>query len=91
MTTPGNGSLDGDGIPVVAKMGCSGWHCPTLFDATTDQYLVQGNVVAAEIAVRLACRRTRPQAEVPILLAHHGSQPAPPHQGHAAARSSCEP
>jgi hypothetical protein len=30
MTTLDNGSLDGDDVPVVATMGCSGRHRPTL-------------------------------------------------------------
>jgi hypothetical protein len=52
ITTPGNDSLDGGDIPVVAKRGCSGRHCPTWYDAKTDQHPVQRNAVAAEIAVR---------------------------------------
>ena len=53
LTTPGTGSLDGNDVPVVATRGCSCRHCPALHDATTDQYPLQRNAVAAEIAVRL--------------------------------------
>jgi len=50
---PGNGSLDGGAVPVAAAMGWSGRRCPALSGAAAGQYLVQGEVVAGQIAVRL--------------------------------------
>ncbi len=45
--------MDPEELKVVAKRGCSGKHCPTIYDSETDQYFVQGRVVDESLLRRL--------------------------------------
>lgn len=45
--------MEPDDLKIVAKRGCSGKHCPTLYDTETDQYFVQGKVVDQALLQRL--------------------------------------